>query len=145
MTARLVPPATEDALRLLLDNNGGETTDVEDEVSRSLASLYVENPPPIAPSPLTATGTLEEPNHVDDEPGAARPEAAVAGSAADSLRKRHQSCGRGGPREGELEEDGRLRWRLWYTGEVSQASLRERTTIGHSVTRACRYGTIKEI
>ncbi|CAM9856365.1 unnamed protein product, partial [Laminaria digitata] len=94
ITARLVPAATEDALRLLLDDGEAD--------ARTAAAK------PVTEVPTAAAATA----------AAAAAAAAVAGLAAVAVAGSpvHRVCAVG-RREGATGVDEGLRWRLWHKGE----------------------------
>lgn len=126
ITARLVPPATEDALRLLLDD--GEARARIAASSSSTPHLPVAPPPRCAPSPPSPSQTTPQHEHeVVEQPP--EWEGGDMGHAAgkpkrEGFGKKRMCWGEAG--NGELERgDGRegcvgeqLRWRLWHKGEV---------------------------
>lgn len=131
ITARLVPPATEDALRLLLDD--GETD------ARIASSLGSFPQPPIAPPPSapslpppsrpTSPHQQESAGQVQGwEAGKVGKAAAVSGIGGQEgggmFKGGREHCLRDGGNDRQQCVGGQLRWRLWHRGkEEPLASL----------------------
>lgn len=126
MTARLVPPATEDALRLLLDDGEADAranaTLATELQRRHHHSSRLLNTPSASPTP-------EESGDVELLVASGRPDAETAVEATGASVTSDQAWVNGERQPGRQEElevmDEALKWGLWHKGEVRASGAAE--------------------
>lgn len=117
VTALLVPAATKDALRLLLDDGVADTR-AADATEESRAYDALRQPK------LPSASAVEKLRAQSTTPG----EVAVGTGPTGTVGVGEHHDRIGGERGTEPDLDGNLRWRLWHKGEVRIESAKGRRT-----------------